>query len=171
MAVGDPYDSPTFLSQKDKYLFGLTLVQLVMILAVGGFYFLLTFMLPLGSMVTRLLVLVPAVGVTAVLMFVRIAGLSLPSFIFLAATVKLRNSSYEAPKSSLMRGSALWLTQLEEKGQRSRMGRKKDEVSKTMDLEQRKSEVKAEVDKAVVEGSVAAQQWVRDGINTLMKGR
>ncbi len=39
MSIAASCDSPTFLSQKDKYLFGLTLVHLAMLLGVGGFYF------------------------------------------------------------------------------------------------------------------------------------
>lgn len=171
MALGDAYDSPTFLSQKDKYLFGLTLVQLVMLLAVGGFYFLLSFMLPLGSMISRLLVLVPALGVTAVFMFVRISGVSLPSFLFLAATIKLRNASYEATRDALLRGGVLWLAQRELRAQKGRFGRKREELETAVDIDQRKAELKADVDKAVVEGSIAAQGWARDGINTLLKGR
>lgn len=176
MALGDSYDSPTFLSQKDKYLFGLTLIQLMMLMGVGGFEFLLTFMLPLGSMVTRLLVLAPVVGLSALLMFVRISGVSLPAFLFLAATIKLRNSSYEGAREALLRGSKLWLAQREERarsggGRMGRLGRKRQEFEKKVDIDQRKAELKAEADKAVVEGSMAAEQWARDGIKTLLKGR
>lgn len=176
MALGDSYDSPTFLSQKDKYLFGLTLVQLMMLMGVGGFEFLLTFMLPLGSMVTRLLVLGPVVGLSAAVMFVRVSGVSLPAFLFLASTIKFRNGSYEATKNALLRGGAQWLAQREERalagGSRvGRLGRKRREIESKVDIDQRKAEIKADVDKAVVEGSMAAEQWARDGINTLLKGR
>ena len=51
------------------------------------------------------------------------------------------------------------------------MGRKKAALESAIDIDQRKAEVKADVDKAMTEGSVAAQQWVQDGVRTLMKGR
>ena len=172
MPLDTAYDSPTFLSQKDKMLFGLTLVQMMMLLGVGAFYFLLTFMLPfLGSMITRLLVLVPAVGITAVIMFVRISGMALPTYLYMAVTVTLRRAVYEEKQEMLLRGDPVWLAEQLVKGGKGRLGRKKAALEAAVDIDQRKAEVKADVDKAMTEGSVAAQQWVQDGVRTLMKGR
>ena len=43
------YDSPTFLGQKDKYLMGLSLPQLMVAAVVGVFWFLVSLMFGRGG--------------------------------------------------------------------------------------------------------------------------
>ena len=71
------YDSPTFLGQKDKYLMGLSLPQLMILIGVGFTGFVFTLLLPVGMMM-RFAILAPCVGVFGVLFFGRISGLASP---------------------------------------------------------------------------------------------
>ena len=172
------YDSPTFLGQKDKYLFGLTLVQLMMLLAVGFLIFMLSLALPFEFM-KRMLLVIPATGGMAVLMFVRLAGLSIPAYVYSSILGLLRQPSYEVKKELVLSGEPGWV---EAHNQRSgsRMGPRRrvaaevkvpeEEIEDEFDFEARKVEIQAEIDKQVTAGAVAAEQWVREGVRTLFKG-
>ena len=175
------YDSPTFLGQKDKYFFGLTLVEVMMLLGVGFLTFILSLAFPVGFM-TRMLLVIPITGAMAVLMFARLSGLSIPAFIFLAVLGMFRRPSFEVTKEFVLSGDPAWV---EERNQRSerRMGLlfqqrrsakapEGGEVGLVDELgfEARKVEIQAEVDKQVTVGVVAAEQWVREGVRTLFKG-
>ena len=74
----DYYDSPTFLGQKDKYLLGLSLPELMVAMAIGGGWFFVMLLVPLGMMF-RLLLSSPLTGMSMLLLFVRISGLSIPA--------------------------------------------------------------------------------------------
>ena len=172
------YDSPTFLGQKDKYLLGLTLVQLIMLLGVGFLIFMLSLALPF-EFFKRILLVVPATGAMAVLMFTRLSGLSIPAYVYSSILGLLRQPSFEVKKESVLVGEPGWV---EAHGQRSGskmgLGRRRavpvegveEEVEEEFDFEARKVELQAEVDKQVTAGAVAAEQWVREGVRTLFKG-
>ena len=61
MTTNSSYDSPTFLGQKDKYLMGLSLPQLMVALGVAAWWFIVTLMFPY-SMLTRLMLMAPLTG-------------------------------------------------------------------------------------------------------------
>lgn len=175
------YDSPTFLGQKDKYLFGLTLVQLMMLLGVGFLIFMLSLALPF-EFIKRMLLVIPATGLMAVLMFARLSGLSIPAYLYSSIMGLLKQPSFEVKKELVLSGDPAWV---EAHGQRSsrRMGigsiRRSpaaggqgvdEEIVEEFDFEARKVEIQAEVDKQVTAGAIAAEQWVREGVRTLFKG-
>ena len=166
------YDSPTFLNQQDKLLFGLTVMQIILLVGVGFLLFMLTFMLPIGSTVVRMAVLVPMLGVAGVVMFARFAGLSLPSFIVLWILGMFRRPCYEDESQVMLQGDPAWLEASEDEGGRRRFGRfRRGRMTEHPDLEVRKAEAKAEVDRALTEGASSAQQWVQDGVRSVMRGR
>ena len=87
---GGIYDSPTFLSQKDKYMAGLTLPQLMVCMVIAVFVFALTLMLPFGFLV-RLMFVIPGTGLGAFLAFGKIFGLSVPMFSITAILFPFRS--------------------------------------------------------------------------------
>ncbi len=173
------YDSPTFLSQKDKLFLGLSLPEFVLSMAVAFFWFLisLTFDRP---MMTRLMFVAPLTGVTLTLMFVRLSGMHIPIFLAVAVMRTFRKPSYEDPEADVFIGNEVW-QQLESK-RAAKLARKNARQGRFMGIIGRRrkqaqavqaehgGEVRAEIDKGVVEGSIAAEQWVRDAVKTVVKG-
>ena len=167
MALGS-YDSPTFLGQKDKYLMGLSLPELMMAMGVGFGWFLITLLLPFST-IMRLVVLLPLTGFSMALLFVRISGLSIPMFLMLALMRMFSKPSYEETSVLMLNGQSEWLESQEQKG--SKFGSMRKRKQKILsDNEARQAEMKAELDKQVTEGAAAAEGWIRDGIRTLVKG-
>ena len=167
------YDCPTFLGQKDKYLAGLSLPQLMAGLAVGFAWFLLSLMLPY-SVIVRIFIVLPVTGVTMALMFVRISGVSIPVYALLALQRTFSRPSYEALGPLVVWGDEEWLEgeRLKADSRRARRRRGLFGFGKLRggDAEARKVELQAELDRQVSEGSVAVEQMVRDGVRTLVKG-
>ena len=165
------YDSPTFLGQKDKYLMGLSLPELMLSLGVAFVYFILSLLLPYGTII-RLSLVAPATVVTLILLFGRISGLTIPSYAYLTVLRSFVRPSFEDTQELLLSGQSAWLEAQRERSKKSGFlpfFRKKGSV--VMPDEVRQAEMKAEMDKQITEGAVAAEGWVRDGFRTLMKGR
>lgn len=167
-----PYESPTFLGQKDKYLAGLSLPQLMGTLGMGLFVFVVTLLLPM-SFVWRMVLVLPLTGVAASLVFVRISGLSVPSLLFHAVTRAFSRPVYEEHQQLLIQGGYVWVEAQARSRSRRPFGwlRRAKGVKDGPEMEQRARELRAEFDGKVVEGAMAAEQAVRDGIRTLMKAR
>ena len=172
MAVGS-YDSPTFLGQKDKYLVGLTLPQLMVGLGVGFLWFLLSLMLPYGMLV-KLCMILPCTILSLVLLFARVWGLSIPMFVLLSLQRSMVKPMYEEFKELVLLGAPEWVEEQQKKagrkGLRARL-RRKAAVMNDPDVEARKAEMKAEVDRQVTEGAGVVEEWVRDGVSGFLKGR
>ena len=140
------YDSPTFLGQKDKYLVGLTLPQLMLSMGVGGLWFLFTLLLPY-TMLVKLMVMIPATAVTVALLFVRIWGLSVPMLVALAIQRMMSKPMYEEFRELLILGAPEWVEEQREKaGRGGLLGflRRRRALAQDPDVEARKAEVKAE---------------------------
>ena len=166
------YDSPTFLGQKDKYLAGLSLPQLMILIAVAFTVFIFTLLLPFGFMF-RLLIVVPVTGVSGVLLFGQIAGLTIPSYLFHAVSGIFSCPSYEEHQLLLLNGGPVWLEAQGGGGTKKRFGflrRRKNQVTDSYAMEQQVSELHAEFDTKMVEGSVAVERMVRDSVRTLLRG-
>ena len=171
MAIGS-YDSPTFLGQKDKYMLGLSLPQLMGAVGVGFCWFLVTLLFPYSTPV-RMAMMAPLTGVTLALLFVRIVGLTIPVFLILSFLRLFSKPSYEETREFLLDGRPEWLEAERlkmERGSRKR-SRRQREPAPELGLGAKQAELRAEVDKQVTAGAVAAEQWVRDGVRVLMKGR
>ena len=168
------YDCPTFLGQKDKYLAGLSLPQLMAGLGVGFAWFLVSFLLPYSVMV-RIFVVLPVTGLTMVLMFARLSGLTIPGYVLLAVQRTFNRPSYEALGTLLVWGDEEWLEaeRLKAEARRSRRRRRFFGLHRlqSVDAEATKVELQAELDRQVSEGSIAVEQAVRDGLRTLVKGQ
>ena len=167
------YDSPTFLGQKDKYLLGLSLPELMMAMGIALMWFIVTLMTPYGMLV-RLAMVVPATGVSLFLLFGRIAGLSIPGYFLLMLVRSFSRPSFEEVPERLLEGDSVWLEarrRREENAGKSRfsLGSIRKKVP-AIDSEARRSEMKAELDKQITEGAVASEQWVRDGVKAFVKG-
>ena len=171
MALGS-YDSPTFLGQKDKYIMGLSLPELMMALGVGFAWFLVSLLMPFST-IMRMMVLAPVILSSLILMFVRISGLTIPMFLILSVVRSFNKPSFEETQELVLTGPAEWLkNQEKKKGGLAKLGSAvKDKADEVVGDESRQAEVKAEVDKNVTEAAMAAEQWVRDGVRTLVKGR
>ena len=167
----EPYDSPTFLTQKDKYMFGLSLPELVVALVVAGVWFLILLAIPIGAMF-RIGLVVPTTGLTLVIFFVKISGLSIPKFIFLSLLRMFRRPSFEETRQVLLWGESSWLElQRQRSTGGSRFGFLKRGRSAVAIPEARQAELKADLDRQVTEGAVAAEQMARDALRAFMKGR
>lgn len=167
-----PYDSPTFLTQKDKYVMGLSLPELMMAMGVAGGWFILSLMIPVGMMV-RFMIVIPVTVVSLMVLFVRISGLSIPKFLLLSLLRTFRKPSYEESRELLLRGQSTWLEvqrQREEGGGRSRFGFLKRGRQAIEIPEARQAELRADLDRQVTEGAVAAEQWARDAIRSITRG-
>lgn len=166
------YESPTFLGQKDKYMAGLSLPQLMGMVGIGVFIFVVTLLLPFGF-VWRLALVVPLTAVVGMLVFARISGLSIPSFLLHSVVRAFSRPVYEEHQQLLVRGAVVWAEAQAQKrasGVRGRLRRGRA-VTDSMEMEQRAREARAEFDSKVMEGAVATEQAIRDGIRTLMKAR
>lgn len=172
MAVGS-YDSPTFLGEKDKYLVGLTLPQLMVGLAIGFLWFMLALALPYGMLV-KLAVVAFATVLTLAMLFIRIWGLSIPMLVLLSIRSSMARPLYEEFKELILLGAPEWVEEQAKKAKRRRRFaflRKKAAVVDKADVEARKAEVRAEVDRQVTEGAVMVEEWVRDGLTGFIKGQ
>lgn len=179
----DYYDSPTFLGQKDIYLVGLTLIQLLGLVGIGFMTFLMLMLFPMSTVV-RLILVLPLTGASGFLLFGKIAGLSVPVYAVSALASPFRRVVYEETLSQSLDGTEAWLRQQQiraagagEKkrgrlgfGRLSRLRGKAGEAAEAAGGQQG-LEARAEVEKGLVEGSVAAQQWVREGVSAIFRGR
>ena len=172
MSLGS-YDSPTFLGQKDKYMLGLSLPELMVSMSIGAFWFFLMFLIPVGFLI-RAAIALPLTGASMSLLFVRIAGLSIPGFLLLSLVRVFRRPSYEEVQEFVLGGSPAWLDIERQKGEKNsrlfglvRKGRK---VAASVPEAQR-AEIRAEMDRQVTETAAEAESWARDAIRSLVKGK
>ena len=167
------YDSPTFLGQKDKYLVGLTLPQLMMGLGVGFVWFMFTLMLPF-EMLVKLCLMMPATGLTLIFLFVRVWGLSIPKLVLLSLHRSMVKPMYEEFRELVLLGAPEWVEEQQKKASRKGLRdrfKRKAAAMREPEVEARRAEVKAEVDRQVTEGAVVVEEWVRDGVSGFLKGR
>ncbi len=170
----EPYDSPTFLAQKDKYMFGLSLPELMIALGVAAAWFLVLLMFPIGVMF-RLILVIPVTGVSLALLFVKISGISIPGYLTLSLVRMFRSPSYEESAESLLGGDPAWLALQEQRalGQSSRLSflRRGKKMAGEAVTQEREAEIRAEASRQANEGAVAVERMARDAVRTLMKGR
>ena len=177
------YDSPTFLDQKDKYLMGLSLPQLMAVVGVAFTLFLFSMALPFG-MIIKLSTVGVGTCVISVVMFVRLSGLSIPGYVVASVMAMIRKPVYEEHQILLLNGGLAWLESNSKKirggGGSEGSGKsffsfipflgKSKIVSDEMAMKAVASELQAELDNKMVQGAVAADQFVRDGVKVLFKG-
>ena len=167
-----PYDSPTFLGEKDTYVMGLSLPELIVAILIAGGWFLVTLSFPVGVLV-RLVLVVPLTGVSMAFLFVRISGLTVPVYILLSLLRMFRRPSFEESRELLLRGEPAWLELQRERseGRRSRFGFLRRGRRAVTLSESRQAELKADMDRQITEGAVAAEQWAMDAVRSIMRGR
>ena len=163
------YDSPTFLGRKDKYLMGLSLPQLMILIGVGFTGFVFTLLLPVGMMM-RFAILAPATGVAGILFFGRIAGLSIPMYFLKALSYMFSKPVYEEHKFLLLNGAPVWLEAQQQPRGLMRFLRRGRRPADSLEMQDKAAQMRAEFDSKVVEGSVATEQFVRDAARTLLRG-
>ena len=114
---------PTFLGQKDRYLLGLSLPELIVAMLIAGGWFVVTLGFPLGILL-RLVVVLPLTGVSVAFLFVRISGLSIPMYLLLSLLRLFRRPSFEESRELLLEGEPAWLElrRQQQEGGRSRFG-------------------------------------------------
>ena len=167
-----PYDSPTFLGQKDRYLVGLSLPELIVAILIAGGWFLVTLGFPLGILL-RLVVVLPLTGISVAFLFVRISGLSIPMYLLLSLLRLFRRPSFEESRELLLEGEPAWLElrRQQQEGGRSRFGFLRRGRKAMTIPEARQAELKADMDRQITEGAVAAEQWAMDAIRSIARGR
>ena len=167
------YDSPTFLSQKDKYFLGLSLPELIVGMAVAGVWFVLMLMFPVGMLI-RLLTVLPLTGISMAFLFLRISGLTIPVYLLLSVLRLFRRPSFEETRELLLEGEPAWLElqrQRREGERRSRFAFLRRGRRAVAIPEARQAELKADMDRQITEGAVAAEQWAMDAIRSIARGR
>ena len=167
------YDSPTFLGQKDRYMLGLSLPELIVAIVIAGGWFLVTLAFPVGILV-RLLVVLPLTGTSVAFLFARIAGLTIPMYLLLSILRLFRHPSFEESRELLLEGQPAWLElrrQQQEGSSRSRFGFLRRGRKAVAIPEARQAELKADMDRQITEGAVAAEQWAMDAIRSIARGR
>ena len=166
------YDSPTFLGQKDRYLLGLSLPELIIAMVIAGGWFLVMLGFPLGIFL-RLVVVLPLTGVSVAFLFVRISGLSIPMYLLLSLLRLFRRPSFEESRELLLEGEPAWLElrRQQQEGGRSRFGFLRRGRKAMTIPEARQAELKADMDRQITEGAVAAEQWAMDAIRSIARGR
>ena len=172
MSLGS-YDSPTFLGQKDKYMFGLSLPELMISMGIGAFWFFLMFLIPVGFLI-RAAIALPLTGASMSLLFVRIAGLSIPGYLLLSLVRVFRRPSYEEVQEFVLGGAPAWLDVERQKGEKNSrffgLVRKGRQVAASVPEAQR-AEMRAEMDRQVATTAAEAESWARDAIRSLVKGK
>ena len=99
-----PYDSPTFLGRKNKFLLGLSAGQVGVVGVVIVVWLPVFFALGMLAILPRLLVVLPGAGVTLALIFVRIQGLSMPRYGVMSVRLLVRRPIYESEGEYLVNG-------------------------------------------------------------------
>ena len=168
-----PYESPTFLGSKDKYLLGLSLPQLLGVVAVAFIAFLFSLLLPFGFAM-KMAVTIPSTIFVSFLIFGQIAGMMVPTFVILGVASLFRHPVYEEHHHLLINGGLVWLEAMEAKRMKGRFWRRLARRPTMTDDEEmaiRAAELQAELDSQVSQGAVAAEQMVRDGVRAILKGR
>ena len=172
MSLGS-YDSPTFLGQKDKYMLGLSLPELMVSMSIGAFWFFLMFLIPVGFLI-RAAIALPLTGASMSLLFVRIAGLSIPGYLLLSLVRVFRRPSYEEVQEFVLgdRPPGWTLNVRRERRILVSLGlvRKGRKVAASVPEAQR-AEIRAEMDRQVTETAAEAESWARDAIRSLVKGK
>ena len=167
------YDSPTFLGQKDRYMLGLSLPELIIAIVVAGGWFVVSLPFSVGILV-RLLVVLPLTGISVAFLFARISGLSIPMYLLLSLLRMFRRPSFEESREILLEGGSAWLElrrQQQQGGSRSRFGFLRRGKKAVALPEARQAELKADMDRQITEGAVAAEQWAMDAIRSIARGR
>ena len=167
------YDSPTFLTQKDKYLMGLSLPQLIMALGVTFWWFLVTLLLPYG-MIIRLGVMGGLSLISMLMLFVQISGLALPKYIGLSLSRLFIKPMFEELAMYVVNGNPVWLegkkASAEKSGKFGMFKRGKKQLE-TQEAIAARMEVEAEVANQAQQGAIAIEQLVKDGLRSLARGR
>ena len=166
------YDSPTFLAEKDRYLMGLSLPELMITLGVAACWFGFVFLFPLGT-VFRLLLVLALTGCSMIILFFRISGLTIPVYLLLSVVRLFRRPSYEETRELLLEGEPAWLELQRQRreGGRSRFGFLRLRRRSVAIPEARQAELKADMDRQITEGAVAAEQWAMDVVRSVARGR
>ena len=182
MALPD-YESPTFLGQKDTYMVGLTLPQLLASLTLGGVWFLFCLLLPYG-MVVKLGAAGALTGLTVLLLFGRLAGMSVPGYLALSLARSFHKPGWEDLAEDAVAGDPDWLALREWRAERAELaraagkrrgmfsflrGRGRQALEEVAPAE-RRSEVAVDLEKGVSDMSMALESNVRDAVRTLVKG-
>ena len=182
MALSD-YESPTFLGQKDTYMAGLTLPQLLASITLGGIWFLFCLLLPYG-IVVKLAVAGALTGLTVLLLFGRIAGMSVPVYMGLSLMRMFVKPGWEDQAVDAVAGDPDWLALREWRAERAELARRsgkkrgllagmpgkgKQALAEAAPAE-RRSELSTDLEKGVSDMSMALESNVRDAVRTLVKG-
>ena len=101
------YDSPTFLSRKDKLLMGLTLQQFGIVFG-GGFVWLMFALALDQSLITSLLTFGPAHIITVAFFLIRPAGMTIPVYLGLMLKAMITAPVYHVEAEGLRAGLPEW---------------------------------------------------------------
>lgn len=172
------YDSPTFLSQKDKYLLGLSLPQLMAVLGIGATLFLVTLGTPLGLTV-RLGITLGGTAIGGIILFARIQGLMIPVYIALLVTRSFVSPVFEDVSDGLRNGPAVWRQQQAARQKAMVSGdrkarafgflSKKKQRLESDELVAKRGDLEAAAKQQATQVLVDGEAWVRDGIRSFVK--
>ena len=103
----EPYDSPTFLSRKDKILFGMTLKQMGLVMG-GGFFWLMLALSLDQSLLTSFMIFTPLHLAIVVCGLVRPGGVMVPVYVGLMLKSFVTSPVYSVGSDELRGGLLEW---------------------------------------------------------------
>ena len=103
----DPYDSPTFLGNKDKLLLGMTIGQ-VGVFIVSGLLWLMIALAAEFSTLKSLLIFGPAHALTAALFLVKLSGMALPMYLLAMLSSLVSSAVYHVDAVGAREGLPDW---------------------------------------------------------------
>ena len=103
-----PYESPTFLDEKDVYLIGLSLPQILILVGIALFWFLVCKIMP-WSLWVQLIGTGVGTLVSGIMVFGRLSGMMIPLFLGLLVLRLFVKPMYEESEEGVVLGNARWL--------------------------------------------------------------
>ena len=174
-----PYDSPTHLGQKDKYMMGFSLPELIVCFLIFGVSFGICMALPYNILI-QCGIAIPMGAISVFLLFFKKWGLSVPHCLYYLISRTFKKPVYEDVAEVLISGPPAWLAMqhakeegVVEKKKKLRfiptMGSKRVRDSRQAVVDN-KDLLATEAERTLDEGARAVDGWLREGIRIVMKG-
>ena len=170
-----PYDSPTHLGHKDKYLFCFSLPELIVCfgVVVGCFLFSLGFPY---NLIGRALIALPLSAVIIFFIFFRKWGLPIPLCIYYTVTRLFKKPAYEDVPKHMLLGQPEWLANKDliaaggGGGIKKFLPQGKRSQKMQQQLTDNRGQMEAEAERRMEDSARAAEGIFRDLFRIIFKG-
>lgn len=168
------YDSPTFLGRKDRFLLGMSMSQLAVCALVAVFWWFFLQWTTGLDLIPRAVVFGICQAATVAALFVRLSGLSVPTYCWLMLKQMVRKRLWQSSREWLVNGvpdPAAEARAERAAGKRSLLGRLLPGGQKAeLELDESRYELQAEGEQAMEESVRAGQDFVKEGMRALWRG-